>query len=211
MLDLAAVALAWIAYGVVHSALASRRLKDWVGARWPAAMPAYRLAFNGLALLLLLPPLWLAWRYPGPTLWDVPEWIGWPALMVSGFGFLWSLRWYDGATFLGLTQWRRRLDPDGAREAFTLSPLHRYVRHPWYALGLLALWTRDMNAAWLVTAIVLTVYLVVGSRLEEQKLERLYGEAYRRYRQRVAGLFPLPGRVLSREEARALEDSARRQ
>ena len=35
----------------------------------------------------------------------------------------------------------------------SLSPLHRWVRHPWYFLGLLILWTQEMNAALLVTAL----------------------------------------------------------
>lgn len=208
-MHLALVALAWAAYGALHSLLASRRFKAAVAARWPDVMPAYRLTFNAVSTLLLAPPLALAASYAGPLVWDVPAWIGWPAAGIAAAGFLWSLRWYDGAAFLGLTQWRARQGPDDAREAFTLSPLHRHVRHPWYALGLLFLWTRDMNAAWLVTAVIVTVYLAVGSRLEEAKLIALHGEAYRRYRRRVPGLIPLPGRSLSAAEAAALERLAR--
>jgi protein-S-isoprenylcysteine O-methyltransferase Ste14 len=83
------------------------------------------------------------------------------------------------------------------------------VRHPWYALGLLVLWTRDLNAAWLVAAIAITVYLLIGSRLEENKLIAFYGDAYRRYRRRVPGLVPLPGRSLSAREAGELQTLAR--
>jgi protein-S-isoprenylcysteine O-methyltransferase Ste14 len=203
--ELGLIALAWLAYGALHSWLASNGLKQAVAKRWPAAMPAYRMGFNLGALLLLLPVLWLTHRYPGEALWVVPGWIAWPAVVVSLAGFAWSMKSYDGATFLGLRQWRKRIGPDGEREAFTLSPLHRHVRHPWYALGLLLLWTRDLNAAWLVAAGAITLYLLIGSRLEENKLIALYGEAYRRYRQRVPALIPLPGRALSADEARALE------
>lgn len=206
---LSLIALAWAAYGAVHSLGASLRFKNAVARRWPGAMPAYRLLFNAASALLLIPPLWLAWRYEGPLVWDVPIWLEWPAAIAAAVGFVWSLRWYDGATFLGLCQWRDRVGPDGEREAFTISPLHRHVRHPWYALGLLFLWTRDMNAAWLVTALVITGYLLIGSRLEENKLIAAYGDAYRRYRRRVPGLIPLPGRSLSREEAGELERMAR--
>lgn len=209
MAELVLIATAWLAYGALHSWLAGRACKQWVGRHWPHLLPAYRLLFNLVAIALLMPPLWLAWRFDGPVLWQVPGWIAWPALILALAGFAWSTRWYDGATFLGLAQLRRGVGPDDQREAFTLSPLHRHVRHPWYALGLLVLWTRDMNAAWLTTAVIVTLYLIVGSRLEENKLIALYGEAYRRYRARVPGLVPWPGRSLSREEAQALEALAR--
>lgn len=209
MTDLSLIAFAWIAYGALHSAAASLRVKNWIAARWPGAMPGYRLGFNLSATLLLVPVLWLTHRHAGEALWVVPGWIAWPAVALSVAGFAWSMKWYDGATFLGLRQLRDHVGPDDEREAFRLSPLHRHVRHPWYALGLLLLWTRDLNAAWLVAAIVITAYLLIGSRLEENKLIALYGEAYRRYLQRVPGLIPLPGRSLSADESRALETLAR--
>ncbi len=61
-----------------------------------------------------------------------------------------------------------------------------------------------MNAARLVSALAITAYFVIGSRLEEGKLMDRFGEAYRRYRDRVPALVPRPWRVLSREEARRL-------
>jgi protein-S-isoprenylcysteine O-methyltransferase Ste14 len=209
MTELALIAFAWLAYGALHSVLASNTVKQWVASHWPNVMTSYRLGFNLGATLLLVPVLWLTYRYVGPALWVVPGWIAWPALAISAAGFVWSMRWYDGATFLGLRQLRDRVGPDAEREAFTISPLHRHVRHPWYALGLLFLWTRDLNAAWLVAAMAVTVYLLIGSRLEENKLIALYGEAYRRYRRRVPALVPLPGRSLCAEEAAALEALAR--
>jgi steroid 5-alpha reductase family enzyme len=87
------------------------------------------------------------------------------------------------------------------QERFHLSPLHRWVRHPWYFLGLVIVWTRDMSAAMFVSALFITAYFAIGSRLEERKLLVYHGERYRRYRERVAGLVPLPWKMLSRAEA----------
>lgn len=207
MTDLAAIVLAWTLYGALHSWLAGESCKAWVARRWPRLRPAYRLLYNLLALLSLWLPLWLTARHPGAALWHWPGWIAWPAAVVAVAGYLWSLRWYDGLDFLGLRQWRQ--GGMATAEGLVLSPLHRHVRHPWYALGLLLLWTRDLNAAWLTSALVVTVYLLVGSWLEERKLLRLYGEAYRRYRQRVPALVPLPGRRLSAREAADLQELAR--
>lgn len=208
MLDLLLIACAWLAYGALHSWLAAAQVKTWVEQHWPAAWPAYRLLFNLLSVMLLLPVLWMTYAYAGEPLWHVPIWIAWPALVIAVVGFVWSLKWYDGATFLGWRQWRDRIGPDGECDAFRLSPMHRYVRHPWYTLGLLLLWTRDLNAAWLLASVVVTLYLILGSRLEEEKLVARYGSAYRRYCRRVPGLLPLPGRHLRADEARMLETQA---
>jgi len=89
-----------------------------------------------------------------------------------------------------------------------LSPLHRYVRHPWYSRGLVSLWTRNMDEARLGSRLCITLYLWLGSLREERKLLAFHGEAYAAYRRRVAGLLPWPGRILGREEARDLEARA---
>jgi protein-S-isoprenylcysteine O-methyltransferase Ste14 len=204
---LAVLALTWAVYLGVHSALASLGIKSWVARRWPAALPGYRLAFNALAVGLLAVPLWLLAAWPGPLLW---AWSGWARLAAdglgaaAGLGFLWSLRFYDLGEFLGLRQWRESSRALSDRERLLISPLHRFVRHPWYALGLVLLWTRPMDAALLVSALCITVYLPLGIRLEERKLELTHGEVYRRYRARVPALLPRPWRRLSRAEAEAL-------
>jgi protein-S-isoprenylcysteine O-methyltransferase Ste14 len=209
MFDLGLIALAWLLYGLLHSWLASQTCKQGLARHWPAALPLYRIGFNVVATLLLLPPLWLTLAQGGEALWHWPAWISWPAAGLAVAGLVWSLRDYDGGEFLGINQWRRHACETEDREALTLSALHRHVRHPWYALGLLLLWTRDLNAAWLVTAAVVTLYVWLGSRLEESKLIALHGDAYRRYRERVPALFPWPGRTLSRDEAGELEELAR--
>lgn len=205
--DLFFIALAWMLYGVLHSWLASTTLKRRVAARWPLAPRVWRLAYNLLAILLLLPPLWLTWRHDGPLVIDWSPWLAWPAAFAAIVGYLWSLRWYDGMDFLGL----RHLNGKQSHDPLILSPMHRYVRHPWYSLGLLYLWTRDLNAGWLVAVMVITVYLIVGARLEEQKLIAAFGDAYKLYCKRVPSLIPWPGKRLSAEEARALEALAARQ
>ena len=65
-----------------------------------------------------------------------------------------------------------------------------------------------MSAAWLVSAIALTLYFLIGSRLEERKLLVYHGERYREYRRFVPALIPLPWRWLTKEKARELAAKA---
>jgi protein-S-isoprenylcysteine O-methyltransferase Ste14 len=204
---LALLAAAWIGYAAIHSALASLTVKRRVAARWPAAMPAYRLAYNAVAVATLAPIAWLVRAHPGPTLWQwrgIGWWLANGLALAAVLGFLLSLRYYDSGEFSGMRQWRLGIRAVADQERFHLSPLHRWVRHPWYFLGLVIVWTRDMSAAMFVSALFITAYFTIGSRLEERKLLVYHGERYRRYRQRVAGLIPLPWKILSRAEAEEL-------
>lgn len=211
--QLALIGLAWCAYFAIHSTLAGLSVKRWIAARRPGLVPAYRLLFNLQAAALALPPLWLTYRYAGPDVW---AWRGAWAWLANGMavaalaGFFWSARHYDTGEFIGLRQWRRRETAVEDQERLRLSPVHRFVRHPWYFFGLVILWTRNLNAAWLLTSLLATAYLVLGSRLEERKLIEYHGDAYRRYRERVPGLFPLPWRRLTQSEAAEIERNARR-
>ena len=81
--------------------------------------------------------------------------------------------------FLGLRQLREHGNDD--RQTFTLLFFHRFIRHPWYCFGLALIWIRDMNEPLLVSALVITVYFSVGSKLEERELIAHYGEKHRRY------------------------------
>ncbi len=208
------LALLWLGYFVLHSLLASLGVTQRVAARWPGAMPAYRLGYNLFAVLLLAPPAWLMLTWDGPLLW---AWTGaWMwlahglALLAMGL-FAWSLAGYDSGEFSGLRQWRLRRETIADDATLHITTLHRFVRHPWYFCALLLIWTRDMDAARLLSALLATSYFVVGSHLEENKLLVFYGDAYRRYLERVPGLVPWPGRMLREPEARELEALAREQ
>lgn len=189
----------WVAYFVVHSALASLTVKRLVAAHWLGFMPAYRLAFNILGVVLLLPILWQITAQSWPVVWQwhgIGKWIANSLSMLALLGFIWSLKYYDMQEFLGLRQWRGHIKAPEDQEHFVISPLHRFVRHPWYFFAMVLLWARDMNAAQLLSTVLATTYFTLGSRLEEKKLLVYHGEAYRRYMEKVPGLFPLPWKYL---------------
>ena len=73
--------------------------------------------------------------------------------------------------------------------------LYRRVRHPIYLGVLLAVWaTPLMTGGHLLFSMVITGYILIGIQLEERDLIQQFGDQYRRYRQQVAMLVPLPGR-----------------
>lgn len=204
-MKLTAIALAWCAYFALHSALAAPRVKAWVRLRWPQFMPGYRAVYNAIAILALIPVLWLVYTGGGESLWawrGVWRWVADGVALVAIVCFFASAGMYDMGEFMGLRQLRQHSGEEV--QAFSLSVFHRYVRHPWYCFGLALIWTRDMNGPHLVSAAAITAYFVVGSRLEERQLIARYGEKYRRYMEKVPGLVPLPWKHLTAAEADAL-------
>lgn len=212
--DLTLLIGSWIIYFLIHSLLSSLMAKSIIASRWPHWMPFYRLYFNGIAIFLLLVPLYLTfsiqtqqlWAWSGPWFWLANG-----LAVAAVIGFYLTLSHYDTAEFSGLRQIRDREEGIEDQEHFKLSPFHRYVRHPWYFFGLVIIWTRDMSVAMLITASLLTLYFVIGSRLEERKLVTYHGEVYRQYLRLVPGLFPLPWRWMTSDQAARLEQEAARQ
>lgn len=71
--------------------------------------------------------------------------------------------------------------------------LHKYVRHPLYLGTLLFVWGLFLFfplLSNLIAAVVITVYVLIGIRLEETKLLLEYGKEYEQYSRRVPKLIP---------------------
>ena len=152
--DLILLALLWLGYFLIHSLLASLWLKQRVADRYPQLLPWYRILFNVLAVVLILPPLVQLWWLRSEPLWRWEGALAWTAyalMLLACLGFVWSLRYYDGGEFLGLRQLARRQRDVRDQERLHISPMHRFVRHPWYSLGLVLVWTQDMDPARLVS------------------------------------------------------------
>lgn len=197
----------FVVYFALHSLLASLWIKQRVATCCPGLMPYYRLTYNLLAVILAVPLVYLVWRYPGEILW---QWQGTAFYVVNSIALvaflllLYSLRLYDMKEFMGLRQAKAKVHQVQDQEHFQLSTFHRYVRHPWYFLILVIIWTRDVTTSGLLIYSLITLYLFIGSRLEERKLIAYHGAVYDAYRRRVAGLFPLPWKILSEDEANRL-------
>jgi protein-S-isoprenylcysteine O-methyltransferase Ste14 len=166
----------------------------------------YRLVFNLVALVTLIPVVVYGESIRGQVVFR------WEGLMVifqmlvlatSVLLFVAGARHYDRLQFLGLRQIRTGASPSVLTETgrLDMTGILGITRHPWYLGGILFMWVayRSLDVSTLVTNIVLTIYLIVGTVLEERKLLMEYSEEYRRYQNRVSMLVPfkyLKGMIL---------------
>jgi protein-S-isoprenylcysteine O-methyltransferase Ste14 len=185
------------AYGISHSIFASRWFKDLVHQRFhPASQRFYRLAYNAVAVLTFLPVLAVVTARPGRLLYRIPSpynLLVFTLQVMAVVVLLLGLRQTGVWEFLGLRQLVQR-GPDDAQE-LVVTGLYRWVRHPLYSAGLLFIWlTPVMTTSVMALNLGLTLYIYIGSLLEERRLLAEFGPAYERYLRRVPRLIPIPWR-----------------
>lgn len=182
-------------FGLQHSVMA----RSWFKDRWTRFIPdpVERSTFVLSSALVLLTIAWfwqplpaVIWAIDGPgagVLWGVFG-VGVAIVVLSSFQI-------SHASLFGLQQVYdyysgREFDPP----SFQTPGFYQYVRHPLMTGLILWFWaTPRMTVGHLLFAGGFTIYILVGTHLEERMLLDIHGEAYREYRQTVPRLFPRPG------------------
>jgi protein-S-isoprenylcysteine O-methyltransferase Ste14 len=187
------ILLAVLAWGLLHSFLASRKLKalahGWFGHatdRW------FRLAYNFISIITFLPILPLPLILTDKRIYGIPfPWviltsvIQFLALIVLVIG----LRQTGIFSFLGLRQLIHSEDPITIH--LVTSGFYQYVRHPLYTAGLVLIWLIPI-LTWNLLALNLgiTAYIFIGAYFEERKLLSEFGTDYAEYRRHTPMLIP---------------------
>jgi protein-S-isoprenylcysteine O-methyltransferase Ste14 len=158
----------------------------------------YRIAYNIVALISITPVV-LAIGMSQHIIWQVPP--SHPAFfimlaigLVGTIGMVITLLQIDLLRFAGIKQiWAYMTRdilplPD---EPLQLKGFYRMVRHPLYFFGLLSMWSVPiMTDLQLVFTVAASLYFIIGSRWEEQRMVEAFGEAYTDYQQAVPWLVP---------------------
>ncbi len=196
-MDYYLLAISWIAWCALHSGMISLTATEFFRRRLGAHYRFYRLFFNLVAIATLVPVFIYAQSLRGHVLfrWEGPL-IAVPValLVLSLFLFIAGARQYDMLQVLGFRQIVTGDSHGAITESGRLSTsgILGVTRHPWYLAGLMLVWAdyRSFTMAMLVTNLVLSLYLVIGTLLEERKLVIELGDAYRDYQKKVSMLFP---------------------
>ena len=185
------LAFTWLLYGAIHSLMASNYFKNFAVKILGKYFRFYRLIYNFLAFILLIPVFVMQFSTIKETLWQVSVYqpvIGkfisvWGAILIAT-----ALQGYDLSEFSGLD-----FNKSQEKNEFKNDGLLKYMRHPIYFGILLLVWgmfIADASTRSLAGAIAVTIYLFVGIYFEEKKLIEIFGEKYKRYQQDVPMLIP---------------------
>lgn len=204
------LALAWGGFFLIHSLLASLNIKRHILTKLPQFAPCYRLAYNLVAVITLIPVVLIHALHEAKLVYH------WPGIfsiittalaVLAFFAFIWSLKYYDLKTFTGITACSSK-DVAATQDQLTISPMHRIVRHPWYLFALIIIWSRHQSSLDLISSILVTAYFFIGAKLEERKLVSEFGEAYQEYLKLVPGIIPLPWKFISATNAADIEQKS---
>ncbi len=180
-------------FAVQHSGMARQGFKK-LFARFasPAIERSTYVLLASLSLILLFwqwqPMPLMVWNIEDPVLAGIATaggFVGWLIVLYSTF----LISHFE---LFGLTQVvshfaGRVVEP----MKFKTPGLYRLIRHPIYLGFIIAFWcTPTMTLGHLLFAAVTTAYIFVGIYLEERDLVSMFGDQYRRYREKVAMLVP---------------------
>ena len=178
---------------VQHSVMARKQFKQW----WTRFVPASverstYVLFASLALALLV---W-QWRPIPAVVWQVSDpqmamaitglsLVGWGLIVISTF----LINHFE---LFGLHQVANNLTGRTMpAPRFKMPVIYKVVRHPINLGFIIAFWAAPvMTVGHVLFAAVTTAYIFVGIVLEERDLVDLFGDEYRRYRERVSMLIP---------------------
>jgi len=180
-------------FAVQHSVMARKPFKRW----WTRFIPATieRSTYVLLASLVLILLFW-QWHPMPQIVWEITNpqiaaavmgvsFAGWLLVLVSTF----LINHFE---LFGLHQVANNLVGREMPTPRFRTPLYyKFVRHPLYLGFIIAFWVAPtMTVGHLLFAAVTTAYIFVGILLEERDLVDLFGDDYRRYRDRVSMLVP---------------------
>ncbi|HZD91226.1 MAG TPA: isoprenylcysteine carboxylmethyltransferase family protein [Pseudolabrys sp.] len=180
-------------FAIQHSVMARAGFKRW----WTTIVsPAVERSTYVLAATLALMLMMWQWRPIPAVVWHVANptaatvilavcALGWGIVLLSTF----LINHFE---LFGLHQVANNLAGKPMPQPTFKTPfLYKLVRHPIYLGFIIAFWAAPtMTVGHLLFAAVTTAYIFVGIALEERDLVALFGDDYRRYRQRVAMILP---------------------
>jgi protein-S-isoprenylcysteine O-methyltransferase Ste14 len=180
----------WITWCFLHSLMITKSITDFLKAKLGYLFRFYRIFYNSIAILTLLPVL-----YYGNLIRTEP-FFSWDGVFIIPRVILFVISiylFYDGARvysirqFLGVRQVRSGKSNTAMSETGELSKsgVLGVVRHPWYLGGIIILWLFPIDYAMLATNIILTSYLIIGAFIEERKLLEDFGEDYHQYQKEM--------------------------
>ena len=190
------VAVLWTAYCSLHSFLISIRFTNLMIRILKNYYAFYRISYVLISFILLVPLLRFSAQVDDAVIvtYVFPFSIARDVLTVGSLLlFFWAFFFnYDSLSFFGIRQIlnigkKKKTSPS---EEVKRSGLLGIVRHPMYFALIIYLWCQTFRVTDIVGNIVLTVYIIIGTQLEEKKLVLEFGETYVKYQQEVPMLIP---------------------
>jgi len=113
----------------------------------------------------------------------------WASLLTFFWAFFFN---YDSLSFFGI---RQILNSLKTKDTIPSTEIKRngllgIIRHPMYLCLIIYLWCQTFKLADIIVNLILSVYVIIGTLLEEKKLVLEFGDYYIKYQHEVPMLIP---------------------
>jgi len=175
-----------VLYFSLHSILATHWFKRWLNLDVRAHRVFYLWAtfFSTLALWALWSPLYEPWA------WDIAlplSLLFYTVQLLGLIGSYWTSKHFDLNSFFGRST-SAKVVADTAE--LTTSGPYALCRHPTYFFTILLLCSPRMALGRSLLSVSVLLYIFIGSKLEERKLKKEFGESYEQYCKQTPWLVP---------------------
>ena len=181
----------WLLYVILHSVMAGNWLKAKIETLTLSYFRYYRVFYSAFAAVTLACLLVFQFSMESPLLFTPGIFhyaIAFPFASAGLLVMIICIRKYF-LNLSGVDVFLKQKRP----VVLEKTGLHAYVRHPLYSGTLLFIWALLLLfplLSNLIACLVITVYTLVGIKMEEEKLMMEFGESYRTYAASVPMLIP---------------------
>lgn len=190
--DLYIDTLLCLVFFLQHSFMVRKKFRKWLSGFIPRDyLSAFFSIFSGLSLLILM----LFWQ-KSTSFRIEPDGAAYGCMRLLFFlaiiGLFITSRFLRPFDPYGIRDILTRLKGKTAREPFfSVRGSYRWIRHPLYFFCLLMIWAQvSITTDRLVFNGLWTLWIIIGTFLEEKDLIASFGDAYRNYQRRVPMLIP---------------------
>ncbi len=194
MTDYIILAALWGGFCVLHSLLISVSVIKFMRDHLKGGYRFYRLFYNLLSGVTLAPVLFYSDTLRGEYFF---RWGGYfeilrvAMIIAAAVLLIFAAKEYDWLRFAGIRDIideRSGSTPPAA--ALKERGILGMVRHPLYTSVFLFIWAGNLNVTVFIINVILSIYLVIGTLLEERKLVLEFGSAYVEYKKSVPMFVP---------------------
>ena len=182
-----------LAFFIQHSCMIRRSFREWLAKFIKKDYHgAVHTICSGIVLLIVI----IFWQKSAYVLAEPKitfRWLLHGIFFVSLAGFLWgiwSLGSFDMFSINPILDYLRRAKPTPPIP-FTIRGPYRWVRHPLYSFSILMFWScPNLSLDRLLYNVLWTIWIIIGTILEERDLTSLFGKEYTDYQKNVPMLIP---------------------
>lgn len=192
--EITSFVLYFLAFALIHSALATDNAKERAEKLLKSNFRFYRIIYNIISFITAAPAFLIWWASLSSKssstslIYSLPEWSNHfitliQLLAIGLFGY--ALFQNDLLEFSGLK--KKKIDTKPITDG-----VYRIVRHPQYTALIILLFSQNkMTGLDLTVTVLVSVYCIIGAFIEEKRLVSSYGDRYRKYQQDVSMFIPV--------------------